>query len=152
MLKKADDFHSALLLYRNTPPQGNTYSPAQCMFLWHTKTILPTSDHHLAPVMINFSVVEKDFLKQRHDSKEYYDKSAGAEHNPVKIGIRQTTTPSSGQTLDLWASDKERTRKVLHDSYLSWHHDPREQGPTETCRSSTTFNPTSDSSHVSLNG
>ena len=29
MLKKADDFHSALLLYRNihTPPQGHTYSP-----------------------------------------------------------------------------------------------------------------------------
>ena len=86
MLKKADDFHSALLLYRNTPPQGHTYSPAQRMFLRHTKTILPTTDHHLAPVMINFSVVEKDILKKRHDSKAYYDKSAGAEHNPVKVG------------------------------------------------------------------
>lgn len=64
MLKKADDFHSALLLYRNTPPQGHTYSPAQRMFLRHTKTILPTTDHHLAPVMINFSVVEKDILKK----------------------------------------------------------------------------------------
>ena len=86
MLKKAEDFHSALLLYRNTPPQGHTYSPAQRMFLCHTKTILPTTDHHLAPVMINFSVMEKDILKKRHDSKAYYDKSAGAQHNPVKVG------------------------------------------------------------------
>ena len=85
MLKKADDFHSALLLYRDTPPQEHTYSPAQRMFLHHTKTILPTTDHHLAPVMINFSVLEKDILKKRHDSKAYYDKSAGAEHNPVKV-------------------------------------------------------------------
>ena len=66
--------------------------------------------------------------------------------------IRQTNTPSSGQTLDLWRSDNERTRKVLHDSYLSWHLDPKEQGPAETCSSNTTFNPTSDSSHFSLNG
>ena len=86
ILKKADDFHSALLLYRNTPPQGHIYSPAQRMFLRHTQTILPTTDHHLAPVMINFSVVEKDILKKWHDSKAYYSKSAGAEHNPVKVG------------------------------------------------------------------
>ena len=86
MLKKVDDFHSALLLYRNTPPQGYTYSPAQRMFLRHTITILPTTDHHLAPVMINFSVVEKDILRKRHDGKAYYDNSAGAEHNPVKVG------------------------------------------------------------------
>ena len=56
------------------------------MLLHHTKTILPTTDHHLAPVMINFSVVEKDILKKRHDTKAYYNKSAGAEHNPVKVG------------------------------------------------------------------
>ena len=86
MLKKADDFHSALLLYRNTLPQGHTYSPAQRMFLCHTKTILPTADHHLASVMINFSVVKKDILKKRHDSKAYYDRSAGAEDNPVEVG------------------------------------------------------------------
>ena len=88
MLKKAVDFHSALLLYRNTPLQGHTYSPAQRMFLHvrHTKTILPATDHHLASVMINFSVVEKDILKKWHDSKAYYSKLAGAEHNPVKVG------------------------------------------------------------------
>ena len=86
MLKKADDFHSALLLYRNTPPQGHTYSPAQRMFLPRTRTTLPTTDHLLAPAMINFGIVKEDILKKRHDSKTYYDKSAGAEHNPLKVG------------------------------------------------------------------
>ena len=86
MLKKADDFHTALLLYRNTPPQGHTYSPAQRMFLRRTATTLPTTDHLLAPAMINFSIVKEDILKKRHDSKAYYDKSAGVEHQPVKVG------------------------------------------------------------------
>ena len=27
-LRKADDFHSTMLVYKNTPPQGHTYSPA----------------------------------------------------------------------------------------------------------------------------
>lgn len=52
VLKKADDFHSALLLYRNTPPRGHTYSPAQCMFLRCTRTLLPTTDHLLAPDIV----------------------------------------------------------------------------------------------------
>ena len=86
MLKKADDFHTALLLYRNTPPQGHTYSPAQRMFLRRTSTTLPTTDHLLAPAMINFRIVKEDILKKRHDSKAYYDKSAGVEHKPVKVG------------------------------------------------------------------
>ncbi|XP_044182111.1 uncharacterized protein K02A2.6-like [Acropora millepora] len=86
MLKKADDFHSALLLYRNTPPRGHTYSPAQRMFLRRTRTLLPTTDHLLAPAMINFDIVKEDILKKRHDSKTYYDKSASVEHKPVQVG------------------------------------------------------------------
>ena len=86
MLKKADDFHSALLLYRNTPPRGHTYSPAQRMFLRRTRTLLPTTDHLLAPAMINFDIVKEDILKKRHDSKTYYDKSASVEHKPVQLG------------------------------------------------------------------
>ena len=31
MLKKSDDFQIALLNFRNTPPKGHTYSPAQGM-------------------------------------------------------------------------------------------------------------------------
>ncbi|XP_015771059.1 PREDICTED: uncharacterized protein LOC107349428 [Acropora digitifera] len=86
MLKKADDFHSALLLYRNTPHRGHTYSPAQRMFLRRTRTLLPTTDHLLAPAMINFDIVKEDILKKRHDSKTYYDKSASVEHKPVQVG------------------------------------------------------------------
>ena len=86
MLKKADDFHSALLLYRNTPPCGHTYSLAQRMFLHHTRTLLPTTNDLLAPALINFGIVKEDILKKRHDSKAYYDKSAGVEHKPVQVG------------------------------------------------------------------
>ncbi|XP_068715604.1 uncharacterized protein [Montipora foliosa] len=86
MLSKADDLYTALRLYRNTPSQGHTYLPAQRMFLRRTRTTLPTTDHLLAPAMINFSVVKEDILTKRHDSKAYYDKSADVEHKPVKVG------------------------------------------------------------------
>ena len=42
MLKKSDDLQTALLNYRNTPPKGHTYSPAQRMMSRRTRTTLPT--------------------------------------------------------------------------------------------------------------
>ena len=86
MLKKATDFNSAMLNYRNTPPQGHTYSPAQRMFLRRTQTTLPTMDQLLAPAMINFDIVKEDIAKKRQESKTYYDKSAGAELTPINVG------------------------------------------------------------------
>ena len=86
MLKKAEDFQSAMLKYRNTPHQGYTYSPAQRMFLRRTQTTLPTTDQLLAPVMINFNIVKDDIVKKRQDSKAYYDKSAGGKLRPINVG------------------------------------------------------------------
>ena len=152
MLKKADDFHTALLLYRNTPPQGHTYSPAQRMFLRRTSTTLSTTDHLLAPAMINFSIVKEDILKKRHDSKAYYDKSAGVEHKPVKVGSYAYAKPPPRHRGKPWIYGE--VIKEDNDSYLSWHHDPKEQSPTETCRTTTTatYCPTSDSSQPSHSG
>ena len=93
--------------------------------------------------MINFDIVKEDILKKRHDSKTYYDKSASVEHKPSwELRICQTTTPSSWKTLDLWGSDQDGQRQVLHCSYLLWHPDSKEQSPTETCSSTTNFSPT----------
>ena len=44
LLKRADDFHSAMLIYRNKQPQGLTYAPALRMLLQHARTTLPTTD------------------------------------------------------------------------------------------------------------
>ena len=45
MLKKADDLQTALLHYRNIPPQGDTSLPAQRMLCRRIRTMLPTPDH-----------------------------------------------------------------------------------------------------------
>lgn len=102
MLKKDDDFHSALLLYRNTPPRGHTYSPAQRMFLCRTRTLLPTTDHLLAPAMINFGIVKEDILKKRHDNKVYYENSAGVEHKPVQVGSYAYAKPQPRHRSKPW--------------------------------------------------
>lgn len=63
ILKIADNFHTAM--YRNTPPQGHTYSPAQGMFFRWTRTTLPTDNRLLLPTMLNFEVVDKEILKKQ---------------------------------------------------------------------------------------
>ena len=93
MLKKADDFHGAMLNYRNTPPQGHTYSPAQRMFLRRTRTTLPTTDQLVAPDMINFRIVEEEILKKRRDSKAHDEKSASVEQRPINIGNHAYAKP-----------------------------------------------------------
>ena len=102
MLKKADDFHSAMLNYRNTPPQGHTHSPAQRMFLRRTRTTLPTTDQLLAPAMINFRIVEEEILKKRRDSKAHYDKSASVEQRPINIGHYAYAKPSPRHRGNPW--------------------------------------------------
>ena len=86
MLKKAHDLHNSMLMYRNTPPQGHTYTPAPRMLSRRTRTTLPTAEQVLAPTMTNFQVVEDEILEKRSDSKSYYDKTEGGEHKPLEIG------------------------------------------------------------------
>ena len=57
MMKKSDDLHIAMLHYRNTPPKGHTYSPAQRMLLRRARTTLPTSMEAIAPQLISYETV-----------------------------------------------------------------------------------------------
>ena len=102
MLKKADDFHSAMLIYRNTLPQGHTYSPAQRMLLRRTRTTLPTTDQLLSPTMLNFKIVEEEISKKRRDSKAYYDKSASVELGLLNIGTYAYAKPPPQQRGKPW--------------------------------------------------
>ena len=97
MLEKADDFHSAMLIYRNTPPQGHSYSPAQLMLLRRTRTTLPTTDQLLTSTMLNFRIVEEEISKKRRDSKTYYDKSASVEQGALMIGTYAYAKPPPHQ-------------------------------------------------------
>lgn len=124
------------------------FSPAQCMSLQRTKTILPTAGHLLAPAMINLSVVRKDVLKKRHESKAYYDNLAGFEHKPVGRYAYPKRPPHHHSKPWIYGEVK-RQWKVLYYLYHSRHCDPKEQRPTETCSTTTTFYPPSGSSHPS---
>ena len=86
MLKKSDDFQTALLNYRNTPPKGHTYSPAQRMMNRRTRTALPTSDHLLTPTAISSNTITEEIKAKRSTSKAHYDKTAGHEHHLINIG------------------------------------------------------------------
>ena len=124
MLKKADDLHNAMLIYRKTPPQGHTYSPSQCMFLRRNRTTLPTTDQLLTLTMLNFRIVEEEITKKRHDSKTYYDKSASVEQGPLRpliIGTYAYTKPPPHQRGKPWIYGKvinhENPRSTLQTSH-----------------------------------
>ena len=137
MLKEADDFHSTMLPYRNTPSQGHTYSPAQFMLLRRTRTTPPTTDRLLTPTMLTFRIVEKEISKKRCDSKTYYDKSASVEQGPLIIGTYAYAKPPPHQRGKPWiygeVINHENPRSVLHNPHCSRPHDSKEQSPTKAC-------------------
>ena len=131
MLKKADDFHSARLIYRNTPPQGHTYSPAQRMFLRHAKTTLPTTDQLLSPTMINFRFDEEEILKKRRDCKAYYERSGTVEQRPLNISTYAYAKPPPRQQGKPWIhgevikQDNSRSY-TIHNVHAARQLDPKE--------------------------
>ena len=99
-----------MLMYRNTPPQGHTYTPAQRMLSRRTRTTLPTAEQVLAPTMTNFQVVADEILEKRSDSKSYYDKTEGGEHKPLEIGsyaYAKLRPTHRGKTMDIWLGYQE---------------------------------------------
>ena len=103
MLKKSDDFQLALLNYRNTPPKGHTYSPAQRMVNRRTRTMLPTPDHLLEPMLINRDTVSAEIKAKRNASKAHYDKTAGPEHDIINIGEFVYARPPTSKPGNPWA-------------------------------------------------
>ena len=73
MLKKADDLQLALLLYRNTPNQGHTLSPAQRSMNRHTRSTLPIMKSLLKSDMS--SAVHEQIINKRQKAKNYYDRN-----------------------------------------------------------------------------
>ena len=101
-LKKSADFQIALLNYRNTPPQGHTYSPAQRMFCRRTRTTLPTPNHLIKPSPVNLDIVTQELTLKRAASKRYYDSSPTKVHPEFAVGSSVYAKPSPTQRGHPW--------------------------------------------------
>ena len=85
-LKKSADFQIALLNYRNTSPQGHTYSPEQRMLCRRTRTALPTLNHLIRPSPVNLDVVvTQELTLKRAASIRYYDSSPTKVHPELAV-------------------------------------------------------------------
>jgi len=115
MMKKSDDLHIAMLHYRNTPPKGHTYSPAQRMLLRRTRTTLPTPVEALLPHPISYTTVMRDIEAKRKASKLRYDQQAREEHTPLAVGSWAFAKPPPNKRGDPWSHgvitniDRERS-------------------------------------------
>lgn len=103
MMKKTTDFHMAMLHYRNTPPKGHTYSPAQRMLFRRTKTTLPTAVGALAPQLVSHATVIQEIQAKRAASKRLYDKEAGLDHSELEVGSYAYAKPPPNRRGQPWS-------------------------------------------------
>jgi len=103
MMKKSKDLHIAMLHYRNTPPKGHTYSPAQRMLQRRTKITLPTTAAALIPQLVSYSSVIQDIRAKRFASKQLYDKHAGIEHTQLDVGSYAYAKPPPNRRGSPWS-------------------------------------------------
>lgn len=103
MIKKAQDLQLALLIYRNTPPQGHSYSPAQRLLGRRTRGLLPMSYPLLVPEKINSTLVTTEIARKRDGAKKSYDKSAGPAHTEIPINDYVYVKPSPHHKGDPWS-------------------------------------------------
>ena len=74
ILKKCNDPHLGLLEYLNTPITGMSYSPAQMLMSRTTRSIMPTSNHLLQPVVAKDAISQN--VKNKVKQKYYFDRNA----------------------------------------------------------------------------
>jgi hypothetical protein len=72
--KTGSDPYLALLMLRNTPPDGVTGSPAQRLMARRTRTILPTAKERLEPEVRPPAEVSQRLHETRHGAKKHFDK------------------------------------------------------------------------------
>ena len=101
-LKTSADFQIALLSYRNTPPQGHSYSPAQRMFCRSTRTALPTPNHLIKSSPVNIDVVTQELTLKRAASKRYYNSSPTKVHPELAVGSSVYAKPPPTQRSHPW--------------------------------------------------
>ena len=103
ILKKSDDFHAGLLNYRNTPQQGHHYSPVQRMMNHRTRTLVPTSNTLLAPVLVNTEIVSDDISQKRRAAKLNYDRNTGDSHSLLEPGSYCYVKPPPTKKGSAWS-------------------------------------------------
>ena len=103
MAKKSRNLNDGLLMYRNTPPQGHTYTPAQRMFGRRTRTRLPTSVELLRQELIDPKVVRSDIMAKRRTASSQYNKSSHPfEHSPLDKGSNAYVKPPPAKRGSPW--------------------------------------------------
>ena len=102
MMKKCTDLQLALLLYRNTPQEGHTLSPAQRCMGRRTRLNIPQTKELLVPDKAASSLVQTEIALKREKAKRFYDRNAGDDHPDIPIGDYVYGKPRPQQRSSAW--------------------------------------------------
>ena len=143
MMKKSDDFQCALLHYRNTPPKGHTYSPAQRMLCRRTRTKLPTSNNILRPKLSDRTTTQRELNRKRATSKLIYDRTVEAEHSTIRTGQYVYAKPSPHLRGKPWIYGQVMKEEPGRSYTIKTFTETEEPSP---CHTNITTTPTSTTS------
>ena len=93
------DLQLTILDWRNTPTVGLQTSPAQKLHSRCTRTLLPTTESLLLPVVVDNEAVVEDIRLRHHKVKFYYDRQA---KSLPELQIGQTVKLQPGQKGGTW--------------------------------------------------
>ena len=104
ILKKSreEDPYIALLAYRNTPQQGQVYSPAQRLMSRRLRDLIPMATSKLQPQLTVPSVVTQNIAERKQKAKAHYDKRASKQLSEFAIGERVFVKPSPKNRSKPW--------------------------------------------------
>ena len=100
--KRKEDRYVALLAYRNTPQQGDVYSPAQRLMSRRLRDPIPMATSKLQPQLTAQSVVTQNFAERKQKANAHYDKRASKQLSEFTIGERVFVKPSPRNRSKPW--------------------------------------------------
>ena len=92
-MKKCTDIQLALLMYRNTPQEGHTLSPAQRSMGRRTRLNIPVARELLVPDKGISELVRSEINFKKKKVKKFYDRKAFDEHLDVPLYVYGKPSP-----------------------------------------------------------
>ena len=118
-MKKCSDIQLALLLYRNTPQEGHTLSPAQRSMGRRTRLNIPVTSELLVPDKGISMLVQSEISRRKHKAKKSYDRTASDEHPDVPIGNYVYSKPSPRNKSSPWQFGKVTSKPTVRSYVIS---------------------------------
>lgn len=96
------------------PVHGQSYSPAHCLMVRHTRSLLPLSEDLLKPVSADPTTISSEITCHREVSKSWCDKHVQLPLSPLAMGSHVYAKTCPSHQGDPWSMDLQVRLLAIH--------------------------------------